>query len=210
MYVAGSSVDLADPDEQNGQGDDRKPGALKSVSAFFRETMLTLAWPSKRKTVVTQSLRRSSVGHSSGLSRAKLFTASGSNISVDSLRAAWSNRSGQDLQSIPEDDSVLRTRSLSGVGLSQDSKSLLGRKSAPAMERTTRDLSTQSEKAVAPKRVSWVVDMPFLIRLRMAVECTRGLAFLHSKNLMHCDVKSLNYLVTKVRLMRDLPCSSRG
>lgn len=140
--------DLVGPEEEV----DEQPGALKSVSAFFRETMLALAWPSQRKQVITQSLHRSSIGQSSGMSsgRNKLFTASGSNISVESLRAAWTNRSGQDLSSIVDDEYMLRTRSLSGVGASQDAKRLLGRKSAPAMDRSL-NLSSHSEKMI-PKR----------------------------------------------------------
>lgn len=36
--------------------------------------------------------------------------------------------------------------------------------------------------------------LPASTRLRMARECCAGLAFLHSEGLLHCDVKSLNFL----------------
>lgn len=34
------------------------------------------------------------------------------------------------------------------------------------------------------------------IRIKLAHDCIAGVAFLHSKGLMHCDIKSLNFLVT--------------
>lgn len=36
--------------------------------------------------------------------------------------------------------------------------------------------------------------LPSFMRLRMARDCCAGLAFLHSKGFMHCDIKSLNFL----------------
>lgn len=36
--------------------------------------------------------------------------------------------------------------------------------------------------------------LPPHTKLKMARDCCAGLAFLHSKNLMHCDIKSLNFL----------------
>lgn len=44
-----------------------------------------------------------------------------------------------------------------------------------------------------------VPNVPLRVRLRMMRDCARGVAFLHSKRLMHCDIKSLNFLVNKVR-----------
>lgn len=38
--------------------------------------------------------------------------------------------------------------------------------------------------------------LPMDLRLRMIRDCCSGVAFLHSKGLMHCDIKSLNFLVT--------------
>lgn len=35
------------------------------------------------------------------------------------------------------------------------------------------------------------------LRLKMVRDCCAGVAFLHSRGLMHCDIKSLNFLVTK-------------
>lgn len=38
--------------------------------------------------------------------------------------------------------------------------------------------------------------LPLMMRIQMARDCAAGLAFLHSKGFMHCDIKSLNYLGT--------------
>ena len=38
--------------------------------------------------------------------------------------------------------------------------------------------------------------LPLTLRLQMALDCCSGLSYLHSKGIMHCDVKSLNFLVT--------------
>lgn len=38
--------------------------------------------------------------------------------------------------------------------------------------------------------------LPGALKLRMARDCCAGLAFLHSKGFVHCDIKSLNFLVT--------------
>lgn len=38
--------------------------------------------------------------------------------------------------------------------------------------------------------------LPMDLRIRMIRDCCAGVAFLHSKGLMHCDIKSLNFLVT--------------
>jgi hypothetical protein len=39
--------------------------------------------------------------------------------------------------------------------------------------------------------------IPMLLRLRMCRDCVSGVEFLHSNGFMHCDIKSLNFLVTK-------------
>jgi serine/threonine protein kinase len=55
--------------------------------------------------------------------------------------------------------------------------------------------------------ISWVLSgtssmlaignlLPLSIRLQMIRDCCAGLAYLHSKGVMHCDIKSLNFLVT--------------
>jgi serine/threonine protein kinase len=36
--------------------------------------------------------------------------------------------------------------------------------------------------------------LPTSIKLRMAKECCAGVMYLHSKSIMHCDIKSLNFL----------------
>jgi serine/threonine protein kinase len=41
------------------------------------------------------------------------------------------------------------------------------------------------------------LSMPMDLKLKMARDCCAGVAFLHSKGLMHCDIKSLNFLVTR-------------
>jgi hypothetical protein len=38
--------------------------------------------------------------------------------------------------------------------------------------------------------------LPMDLRVRMVRDCCAGVAFLHSKGLVHCDIKSLNFLVT--------------
>ncbi len=48
-----------------------------------------------------------------------------------------------------------------------------------------------------PNPVSLALSMPMDLKLKMAKECCAGVAFLHSKGLMHCDIKSLNFLVTR-------------
>jgi len=39
--------------------------------------------------------------------------------------------------------------------------------------------------------------MPLSLRLRMARDCCAGVAYLHSNGIMHCDIKSLNFLVDR-------------
>lgn len=39
--------------------------------------------------------------------------------------------------------------------------------------------------------------MPMDLKIKVARDCCAGVAFLHSKGLMHCDIKSLNFLVTR-------------
>lgn len=38
--------------------------------------------------------------------------------------------------------------------------------------------------------------LPLSVRLSMIRDCAAGLAYMHSKGFMHCDIKSLNFLVT--------------
>jgi len=47
-----------------------------------------------------------------------------------------------------------------------------------------------------PSRQSLGYCLPVGLRLRMVRDCCAGVAFLHSKGMMHCDIKSLNFLVT--------------
>ena len=37
--------------------------------------------------------------------------------------------------------------------------------------------------------------LPWELRMQMAVQIASGIAFLHSKSIMHCDIKSMNFLV---------------
>ena len=48
-----------------------------------------------------------------------------------------------------------------------------------------------------PSRHSLGFCLNMRLRLQMIRDCCAGVAFLHSKGLMHCDIKSLNFLVTK-------------
>lgn len=48
-----------------------------------------------------------------------------------------------------------------------------------------------------PTRQSLGFCLPMRLRLQMIRDCCAGVAYLHSKGLMHCDIKSLNFLVTK-------------
>ena len=43
-----------------------------------------------------------------------------------------------------------------------------------------------------------VHSVPLRYRQKMMHDCAKGVEFLHSKGFMHCDIKSLNFLVTKV------------
>jgi serine/threonine protein kinase len=38
--------------------------------------------------------------------------------------------------------------------------------------------------------------LPLSVRIQMIRDCCAGLSYLHSKGIMHCDIKSLNFLVT--------------
>lgn len=42
------------------------------------------------------------------------------------------------------------------------------------------------------------VLLPMSIRLQMIRDCSAGLAYLHSRGIMHCDIKSLNFLGTNL------------
>lgn len=77
----------------------------------------------------------------------------------------------------------------------------------PRMERQRSD-SVRSVKSVLSTRSAgqmllqgavnsrgYYLSLP--LRLKMAYECCQGIAFLHSKGIMHCDIKSLNYLVAR-------------
>lgn len=44
----------------------------------------------------------------------------------------------------------------------------------------------------------------YLIRHQMLLDCIRAIDFIHSQNYMHCDIKSLNFLVTEVILIEIL------
>ena len=46
-----------------------------------------------------------------------------------------------------------------------------------------------------PKRA--VLVIPLSLRIRMAKDCCSGVAYLHSNGFMHCDIKSLNFLVDR-------------
>lgn len=48
-----------------------------------------------------------------------------------------------------------------------------------------------------PSRQSMGHLLPRALRIRMARDACAGVAYLHSKRMMHCDIKSLNFLVTK-------------
>jgi serine/threonine protein kinase len=39
--------------------------------------------------------------------------------------------------------------------------------------------------------------LPMQMRIKMVRDCCAGVAFLHSRGLMHCDIKSLNFLITR-------------
>jgi serine/threonine protein kinase len=40
------------------------------------------------------------------------------------------------------------------------------------------------------------IDLPFATRVKMALDINRGMAFMHSKGILHRDLKSLNLLVS--------------
>ncbi|CAM9326100.1 unnamed protein product, partial [Ectocarpus fasciculatus] len=78
---------------------------------------------------------------------------------------------------------------------------------AGAMRHTDQSLSRHSNLAimVRPPQNSTLLSgavnnrgfyLSFQTRLKMAYECCLSVAHLHSKGLMHCDIKSLNFLVT--------------
>lgn len=60
-------------------------------------------------------------------------------------------------------------------------------------DRYTFELSSNKDAIIA------LGSVELAIKHNMIIDAIQGLAFLHSKNYMHCDMKSLNYLVTDVR-----------
>lgn len=58
-------------------------------------------------------------------------------------------------------------------------------------------LSQNRPSAGRPSRHSIGHFLPTHLRLKMCLDCCAGVAFLHSNNFTHCDIKSLNFLVNK-------------
>jgi hypothetical protein len=62
--------------------------------------------------------------------------------------------------------------------------------------------SIASNRSAGPLLIQGAVNgrgyyLSLPLRLKMAYECCLGIAFLHSRGMMHCDIKSLNFLVAK-------------
>jgi hypothetical protein len=57
------------------------------------------------------------------------------------------------------------------------------------------DKSMRSTSSTTVSEAKTPRGPPLALRLRMATDCAAGLAFLHSKGMMHNDIKSLNFLV---------------
>jgi serine/threonine protein kinase len=63
---------------------------------------------------------------------------------------------------------------------------------------TARILSASSTIAIAPeKRLLLLERMLWPGRVRLALDAAKGMLYLHTKDLLHCDLKSPNLLVDK-------------
>lgn len=54
--------------------------------------------------------------------------------------------------------------------------------------------------------VSHAEMQSFDVRLRMMRDAAASIAFLHSRGVMHCDIKSLNFLVDEVSRSAESVC----
>ena len=72
---------------------------------------------------------------------------------------------------------------------------------APFRERFNSADITPRPSSVAP-RAPLGASTTYNQRLRMMRDATAGIAFLHEQGYMHCDLKSLNFLVAEVRSWR--------
>ncbi len=76
-----------------------------------------------------------------------------------------------------------------------------------SLGRTEPPSNTGSAKTSVPV-ITVAHTVPFETRLRMMRDAANAIAFLHLRGYMHCDIKSLNFLVDEVRLFCDVICLS--
>jgi serine/threonine protein kinase len=68
------------------------------------------------------------------------------------------------------------------------------RKSVTVLRQSTRADDTALDQSARSNRQSVGRSLPFLVKLSMARDAAAGVAFLHTNRMMHCDIKSLNFL----------------
>ena len=62
----------------------------------------------------------------------------------------------------------------------------------------TEDIFRTDLPSFVLEKLPWVHSISLVGLLSMMADITRGVAHLHAKGYMHCDIKSLNFLVTEV------------
>ncbi len=88
----------------------------------------------------------------------------------------------------------------SGVGYRSSTGNIVISDSPPPTQATDHSAVHASPlPAPAATMSSWraskMLVMPISLRLRMCKDCVSGVAYLHANGFMHCDIKSLNFLV---------------
>ena len=67
-------------------------------------------------------------------------------------------------------------------------------------ERNSAAYPTTAASAQQPPVFTRAHTLSILQRLKMMKDAISGVAFLHSRGYLHCDIKSLNFLVDEVRV----------
>ena len=98
------------------------------------------------------------------------------------------------LQSQGRDNLMNVSAMLAGRDSSRDSSgSSASRSSYGSAGRSSNNAYYNANPTLRPKQRLLV--LPLSLRIRMAKDCCAGVAYLHANGFMHCDIKSLNFLV---------------